>query len=202
MTKPPHYEVALLRVNQFTVVSRPERYRAEEGRQKRKLRNLKSSGGTQGKGFSCVMAVLVAAMLILAAKTAYDYWNHWKVPFNDANAKAYSAGRSAPFCTFEGVWHDWERDETITLGCLEVKGNIREGSYRSAMGHRATSNFSMSGTYDIDSNSSIHVIGKDGEGKNVKFTAFISVEDVEFPTQMILVDEEGEKGFFIWKRKE
>jgi hypothetical protein len=83
-----------------------------------------------------------------------------------------------------------------------VKGNIREGSYRSAMGHRATSNFSMSGTYDIDSNSSIHVIGKDGEGKNVKFTAFISVEDVEFPTQMILVDEEGEKGFFIWKRKE
>ena len=41
---------------------------------------------------------------------------------------------SVPDCTFEGVWRDWERDETITLGCLEVKGNIRQGGYSSAMG--------------------------------------------------------------------
>ena len=153
-----------------------------------------------------MVAVLVAAMFILAAKTGYDFWIYRNGPFKDplahTKAAAYFAKHSGPFCTFEGVWHDWERDETITLGCLEVKGNIREGSYSSARGPRATSNFSMSGTYDVDSNSCIHVIGKDGEGKKVKFTALISVEDVEYPTQMILVDEEGEKGFFIWKRKE
>jgi len=161
---------------------------------------------TQGKGFSCVMAVLVAAMLILAAKTAYDYWYYWNGPVTgghaDAKAKAYFAERSGPFCTFEGVWHDWERDETITLGCVEVKDDSREGSYSSAMGPRATSNFSMSGTYDIDSNSCIHVIGKDGEGKARNFTALISVENVEYPTQMIFVDEQGQKGFYVWKRKE
>ena len=88
--------------------------------------NLKGNGRTQGIGFSCVMAVLVAALLILAAKTVYDY----KIgsitgALADATAEAYFAKRSGPFCTFEGVWHDWERDETITLGCLEVRGNIR-----------------------------------------------------------------------------
>ena len=34
---------------------------------------MKGNGRTQGIGFSCVMAVLVAALLILAAKTVYDY---------------------------------------------------------------------------------------------------------------------------------
>jgi hypothetical protein len=163
---------------------------------------LKGNGQTQGKGFICVMAVLVAALLILAAKTAYDYWNYWNVPVKDALADAYFAERSGPFCTFEGVWHDWERDETITLGCLEVKGNIREGSYSSAMGPRATSNFSMSGTYDIDIDSCIRVIGKDGEGKDVKFTTPITVENKEYPTQMIVIDKEGMKGLYVWKRKE
>ena len=165
---------------------------------------MKGNSQTQGKGFSCVMAVLVAAMLILAAKTAYDYWYYWNGPVTSvlADAEAYLAGRSAPFCTFEGVWHDWERDETMTLGCLEVKGDIREGSYSSAMGPRATSDVSMSGTYDIDSNSCIHVIGKDREGKARNFIALISVENVEYPTQMVFVDEKGQKGFFIWKRKE
>ena len=70
------------------------------------------------------------------------------------------------------------------------------------MGPRAISNFSVSGTYDIDSNSCIHVIGKDREGRNVKFTAVISVEDVEYPTQMILVDKTGRQDTYIWKRKE
>jgi hypothetical protein len=167
---------------------------------------MKGNGRTQGKGFSCVMAVLVAAMLILAAKTAYDFWYFWNGPATGAHAvaeaEAYLAERSAPFCTFEGVWHDWERDETMTLGCLEVKGDIREGSYSSAMGPRATSNVSMSGTYDIDGNSCIHVIGKDREGKARNFIALISVENVEYPTQMYVIDEKGKKGFFIWKRKE
>jgi hypothetical protein len=163
---------------------------------------LKGNGRFQGKGFSCVVAVLVAALLILAAKTAYDYWNYWNGPVKDAladaKAEAYFAERSGPFCTFEGVWHDWERDETITLGCLEVKGDIREGSYSSAMGPRATSNFPISGTYDIDPDS-MRVIGKDRAGKKITFARTIYVEDQEYPTQMIVIDEEGESGFYIWK---
>ena len=149
------------------------------------------------------MAILVAALLILAAKTVYDYRIGLVTgTLADATAEAYFAERSGPFCTFEGVWHDWERDETITLGCLEVKGNIREGSYSSAMEPRATSNFSMSGTYDIDIDSCIRVIGKDRERKDVKFITMIYAEDKEYPTQMIVIDEKGEGGFYIWQRKE
>ena len=200
MTKPPHYEVALFgsELVHNRIESREVVWRQPTGG----AAVLKGNGRTQGKSFNCVVAVLVAALLILAAKTAYDYWSYWNVPHKDAKAEAYFAQRSGPFCTFEGVWHDWEHDETITLGCLEVKGNIREGKYTSSMGPRAISNFSVSGTYDIDSNSCIHVIGKDREGRNVKFTAVISVEDVEYPTQMVVIDEKGKKGFFIWKRKE
>jgi hypothetical protein len=173
---------------------------------RRKFRNLKGNGRFQGKGFSCVVAVLVAALLILAAKTAYDYWNYWNGPVNDAladaKAEAYFAERSGPFCTFEGVWHDWERDETITLGRLEVKGNIREGRYTSSMAPRATSNFSMSGTYEVDSDSCFHFFHKDGNGKTVKVTALISVENREYPTHFYAIDEKGNTSFFIWKRKE
>ena len=55
---------------------------------------MKGNGRAQGKGFSCVMAVLVAAMLILAAKTAYDYWYYWNGPVTSvlADAEAYLAG--------------------------------------------------------------------------------------------------------------
>src|SRR5262249_14965337 len=132
-----------------------------------------------------------------------DYRN---VPIKDALADArtetYFAEHSEPFCAFEGVWYDWEQDKTITLGCLKLKGNIREGSYSSAMGPRASSNFSMSGTYDIDSDSSMQVIGKDRDGKDVKFTTPVYSEDNEYPTQMIVIDENGEKGFYIWKGTE
>jgi hypothetical protein len=108
------------------------------------------------------------------------------------------ADHSKPFCAFEGVWYDWEDDETITLGCLEVKGDIREGSYRAAMGPRAASNFSMSGTYDIDY-SSMRVTGKDREGRHIKFATQIYVgDDEEYPTQMIVIDKKGETGFYIW----
>ena len=164
---------------------------------------MKGEGRTQGKGFSYVVAVAMAALVIVAAKTASDYWNDWvKGAHADARTEAYFAAHSRPFCAFEGVWYDWEDDETITLGCLEMSGNIRGGSFSFAMGPRATSNFSMSGTYDIDPDSSMRVIGKDPEGKDVKFTTLIYVEDKEYPTQMIVIDEKGEGSFYIWQRKQ
>jgi hypothetical protein len=77
-------------------------------------------------------------LLTVAAKTVYDY-RHGPVESAraDARTETYFAEHPGPFCAFEGVWYDWEHDETITLGCLELKGDIREGSYRSAMGPRA-----------------------------------------------------------------
>jgi hypothetical protein len=164
---------------------------------------MRGKGRTQGKGFSYVMAVAMAALLIVAATTVYDYGNGLvKRAHADARTETYFAEHSGPFCAFEGVWYDWEDDETITLGCLEVKGNIRGGSYSFAMGPRATSNFSMSGIYDIDSDSSMQVIGKDREGKDVKFTAMIYVEDKEYPTQIIVIDKMGDGSSYIWQRKE
>jgi len=163
---------------------------------------MKGKGQTQRKGFGYVVAVPIAVMLIVAAKAAYDYGN---APFKGTNARpaTYYAEPSEPFCLMEGVWHDWEEDETITLGCLEVKGNhFRKGSYSSATGPRAISNFSISGTYDLDSDSTMRVIGKDRQGKDVKFIVPIYVDDTEYPTQMIIIDKKGEKSLYIWKRKE
>jgi hypothetical protein len=158
--------------------------------------------GNQGKGFSCVMAIGMAALLVLAAKTFSDYRDDWvKGAQADARTEAYFAEHPGHFCAFEGVWYDWEDDETITLGCLEMKGNIREGSYSSATGPRATSNFSINGTYNIDSDSSMQVIGKDRDGKTVKFITMIYVEDPEYPTQMIVIDEKGEGSLYVWQKK-
>jgi hypothetical protein len=106
------------------------------------------------------------------------------------------------FCLMEGVWHNWEKDETITLGCLEVRGNIREGNYSSATGPLAISNFSISGTYDIDSGGSMQIIIKDRQGKGVDFKVPIYVDDTEYPTQLITLDKKREKSLYIWKRKE
>jgi len=146
------------------------------------------------------MAVGMTALLIVAWKTVFDYRNDpFKGALADARTATYFAAHSGSFCALEGVWYDWEQDETITLGCLEVKGNIREGSYSSARGPRATSNFSMSGTYDLDSDGSMKVIGKDQMGKPVRFIALISVENPEYPTQLIAIAKEGESGFYIWK---
>src|SRR6516165_3529105 len=162
---------------------------------------MKGKRRTQGKGFSYMMAAAMAALFILAAKTASDYWNDWvKGAEADARTEAYFAAHSGPFCAFEGVWYDWDDDETITLGCLGVKGNTREGSYSSAMGPRATSNFPMSGAYDI-AGSFMQVIGKDREGKGVKFTRLIYVEDPEYPTQMIVIDEKGKEVSTFGKEK-
>ena len=155
----------------------------------------------QRTGFNSVVAVGMAALFIVAAKTADDYWNDWvKGAQADARTGTYFAEHSGPFCAFEGVWYDWEDDETITFGCLEVKGNSRGGNYSFAMGPRAISNFSMSGAYDI-AGSFMQVIGKDRQGKNVKFTRLIYVEDPEYPTQMIVIDEKGEGSLYIWQRK-
>jgi hypothetical protein len=60
----------------------------------------------------------------------------------------------------------------------------------------------MSGTYDIDPDSCLQVIGKDRDGKNVKFTTPIYTEDKEYPTQMIVIGKKGEQSLYIWKRKE
>jgi hypothetical protein len=127
----------------------------------------------------------------------------WAGGYRGAQVGAsYFAGTSEPFCVMEGVWHDWEDDETITLGCLEVNGNIREGSYSSVTGLRATSDFSISGTYDLDTDSTMQVIGKDREGRFVTFTTPIHVDDTEYPTQMIVINKKGEKSLYIWQRKE
>ena len=150
------------------------------------------------------MAVLlVAALLLTAAKTAYDVRNASVEAPLDARVERYFTANPGPFCILEGVWYDWERDETMTLGCLEIKRrHLRQGSYKSETGPRATSNFSVTGTYDIGSDSSIRAIGKDRDGKTVRSTTLIAVEDLEYPTQIVSVDEDGEPGFFIWKRKE
>jgi len=157
-------------------------------------------GRTQGKGFNCIVAVGMLALFIVAGKTADDFKNAWvKDAYVDARTDAYFAAHPGHFCAFEGVWYDWDDDETITLGCLEVKGNFREGSYTSASGPRATSNFSISGKYDIAGNF-MTVVGTDREGKAVKFTTMIYVENPEYPTQMIVVDKKGERCFYIWQR--
>jgi hypothetical protein len=159
-------------------------------------------GQSQGKRLTYVMALLLAVPLVVAAKTGYDFKNGpVKGALANAQTEKYFAEHSGSFCTFEGVWYDWEDDETITLGCLEVKGDVRVGSYSSATGPRAIASFSMSGTYDIDPDSSMQVSGKDRQGKGVKFTTLIYVEDKESPTQMIVI-EENEKRVYVWKRKE
>ena len=100
---------------------------------------MKGKGRTLGTGFGYMMAVPMAVLLIVAAKAVYDYRN---IPFERAQAnprtETYFAEQSGSFCVMEGVWNNWEDDETTTLGCLEVKGNIREGSYNSVMGPRAS----------------------------------------------------------------
>jgi hypothetical protein len=149
---------------------------------------------------SCVCALPIAALVSGMALNLYDYKSSpFRNAYSLAGAETYSA---EPFCAFEGVWHNWEADETLTLGCLELKDDNRQGSYHSSMGNRATSNFSMNGTYDIDSDSRMHVVGKDVGGKTVKFSSLIYADDSEYPTQMIFFNGSGERATYIWKRKD
>ena len=145
----------------------------------------------------------MAVLLIVAANGVYDYRNaSVKSAHANARTETYFAEQSGSFCVMEGVWHNWEDDETITLGCLEVRGNIRKGNYSSAMGPRATWSFSISGTYDLDSDSSMQVVSKDQYGQSVKFTSPFYVDDKEYPTQMIVIDKMGGGNLHIWQRKE
>jgi len=153
-------------------------------------------------GFNCVVAAGMVALFIVAAKTADDFKNDWvKAARADTRIEAYFTAHPGHFCALEGVWYDWDDDESITLGCLELKDDIRRGSYSSATGPRATTNFSMSGAYNIDSDSFMLVIGKDMDGKAIKFGTMIHVENPEYPTQMIVIDEKGEESLYIWQRK-
>jgi hypothetical protein len=123
----------------------------------------------------------------------------------DARAAAYFERHSEPDCRFQGAWQDWERDEWMTLGCLEVKVQHRQGSYSSATGPRATLQVSMQGTYWIDGASIIHVARQDSDGKNLDFSVPISVENVDYPTQICFMETtEGIacNAFFIWKNDE
>jgi hypothetical protein len=123
----------------------------------------------------------------------------------DASASAYFEQHSEPDCRFEGTWHDWERDEWMTLGCLKVKVDDREGSYSSATGPRAISQVSMQGTYRIDGEGFIHIAGQDSGGKHQDISTPISVENVEYPTQLCFAETtEGIActAFFIWKADE
>src|SRR5262249_49931326 len=155
----------------------------------------------QGKGFGYLIAVPMAALVLGMAMSVHDYiYSSFKGAHANAGTESYSAGQSEPFCLMEGVWHNWEEDITITLGCLQVKGNAREGSYSAVTGPRSTSNFAMAGGYDLDSDGSMLIIGKSSEGKSVKFTTTIYVDDTEFPTQMILTNKKGDRVVYIWKR--
>jgi len=158
----------------------------------------------QGGVSRYVITMVIVGLAVIAATTLYNIWKEigQAVPA-DARASAYFEQYSEPDCRFEGIWHDWERDEWMTLGCLEVKDKHREGSYSSATGPRAISQASMQGTYRIDAEGFIHIASHDSEGKSHDFSAPISVENVEYPTQVCFAETtEGIActAFFIWKK--
>ena len=160
----------------------------------------------QGSIIRFITAVVMVGLAVLAATTFNgDRKESSKVVPADAMAAAYFERHSEPDCRFQGTWHDWERDEWMTLGCLKVKVQHREGSYSSATGPRATLQVSMQGTYWIDGASFIHIAGQDSDEKNHDFSTPISVENAEYPTQMCFAETtEGIActAFFIWKRDE
>ena len=121
----------------------------------------------------------------------------------DARTAAYFQQHSEPDCRFKGAWQDWERDEWMRLGCLEVKVRHREGTYGFATGPRATLQVSMQGTYWIDGGGIFHVARRDGEEKNHDFSVPIAVDRAEYPTQICFAETtEGIActAFFIWKK--
>jgi hypothetical protein len=42
----------------------------------------------------------------------------------------------------------------------------------------------------------------DQAGATVQYTAVVSADDVEVPTQMVFFEEQGQRRLFIWKREE
>lgn len=158
----------------------------------------------QGSIIRYITTMVIVGLAVLTAATFHSARKEigHALPA-DARAVAYFERHSEPDCGFEGAWHDWERDEWMTLGCLKVKVQHREGSYSFATGPRATLQVSMQGTYWIDGAGILHVARRDSEGKNHDFSVPISVDRVEYPTQLCFAKTtEGIActAFFIWKK--
>ena len=160
----------------------------------------------QGNIIRYITTMVIVGLAVLTATTFYNTWKEiGQVVSADARVLDYFERNSGPDCRFKGTWHDWERDEWMTLGCLEVNGDHRVGSYSSVTGPRAISQVSMQGTYRIDGEGFIHIAGQDSEGENHYISTPISVENVEYPTQVCFAETtEGIActAFFIWKKDE
>jgi hypothetical protein len=158
----------------------------------------------QGSIIRYITTMVIVGFAVLAAATFHSARKEISQALPaDAMTAAYFERHSEPDCRFKGAWQDWERDEWMTLGCLEVKVQHREGSYSFATGPRATLQVSMQGTYWIDGGGILHVARQDSEGKNHDFSVPISVERVEYPTQICFAETtEGIActAFFIWKK--
>lgn len=157
----------------------------------------------QGRIIRYITMMVIVGLAVVAAATFHGARKEigQALPL-DAMTAAYFAQHSEPDCRFAGAWQDWERDEWMTLGCLEVKVWHREGSYRSATGPRATLQLSMQGTYWIDGGGILRVARQDSDGKNHDFTVPISIDRDEYPTQICFAETtEGTActAFFIWK---
>jgi hypothetical protein len=160
----------------------------------------------QGSIIRYITPMVILGLAVLAAATFHSARKKigQDLPA-DAMTAAYFEQHSEPDCRFAGAWQDWERDEWMTLGCLKVKVEHREGSYSFATGPRATLQVSMQGTYWIDGAGILHVARQDSEGKNHNFSVPISVENAELPTQICFAETtEGIActAFFIWKKDE
>ena len=112
----------------------------------------------QGSIIRYITAMVIVGLAVLTAATFHGARKEIGQALSaDSRAAAYFERHSEPDCRFQGAWHDWELDEWMTLSCLKVKVQHREGSYSSATGPRATLQVSMQGTYWIDGASIIHV---------------------------------------------
>ena len=157
----------------------------------------------QGSVIRYITTMVIVGLAVLAAATFHSARKKIGQALSaDARTAAYFEQHSEPDCRFKGAWQDWERDEWMTLGCLEVKVQHREGSSSFATGPRATLQVSMQGTYWIDGGGILHVARQDSEGKNHDFSVPISVDRAEYPTQICFAETtEGIActAFFIWK---
>jgi hypothetical protein len=158
----------------------------------------------QGSIIRYITPMVIVGLAVLTAATFHSARKEiGQAILVDARTAAYIERHSEPDCRFAGAWHDWERDEWMTLGCLEVKVRHREGSYKSATGPRATLQVSMQGTYWIDGAGILHVARRNSEGKSRDFSVPISVDRTEYPTQICFAETtEGIActAFFIWKK--
>ena len=75
---------------------------------------------TQGKGFGYVMAVPMAALLIVAAKTVYDYGS---APFKGADARTETtfAEHSVPFCVMRVFGITGKKTKRLRLAALRCE---------------------------------------------------------------------------------